>query len=97
MKEILRARERIGKGFEGGVDQCGSSFSLSPGRGRGVCGVVEVRVGGGLELEEFATEGGDVDCEGAARGWAVGEGSREEGVVWGELGCWCWRGGLGGG
>lgn len=43
--------------------------------------MVEVRVRGGLELEEFAAEVARVDCEGACWRRAVGEGLREEGVV----------------
>jgi hypothetical protein len=44
----------------------------------------------GLELQELALEGGEVDCEGRGWGWAIGEGFGEEGLV-----CLCGGGGLG--
>lgn len=49
-----------------------------------------VGVRAGLQLEEFAAEGGSVDVEGAVGWGAVGEGEGEEGVEG-------WGGGLGGG
>lgn len=46
---------------------------------------MHVWVCAGLELQELALEGGEVDCEGCGGRWAVWEGLGKECVV----GLWC--------
>ena len=101
VEQVLRAEEWGGEGFVGGVYQGGGFFGVATagelGFGLdGARGVVEVGVGGCLEAEEFALEGGEVDVEGAGGGWAEGEGFGEEGVEGRGFGVFL-RDGLGGG
>lgn len=48
-------------------------------------------MGGGLETQELATQGAEVDVEGPRGRRAVGEGTGEEGVVAGDRFIWVVR------
>lgn len=73
----MRAEERVGEGLVGFVDEGGGAFCA------GLLGSrrMEIWVVTGLEGEEFATEGTEVDGEVAGGGRSVGEGIGEKVVV----------------